>query len=423
MPKRRSDGSALKILVIVTLDWPHMVRLSLELSAAGFDVVVLAEAKHPVHRIGGLASESLHKSRRGARAAVAAAIERHTPFLLIPGDDGALGHLQHISASAATPAAVRNAIEASLGSLRAFRVGREKSRLVALAKEQGVLVPDTEEIRDGAQLSARFAQAPFPLVLKQDDSYGGGGVRVIASAREGERAFADLVAKAQRRRVLEFIKSPAGSLLERDRMRLPSICLQAYVDGRPANRAVLSWRGEVLAGLSVEVLETLHSHGPATVVRTIDSPEMADAAARLVRRLGLSGFAGFDFMLDRRGRPHLLEMNQRPTQICHLALDQASDMIGALARLAGGASRRHMRARSTARAIALFPVEMWRDPQSKYIEDGYHDIPSLWPEFVEHYRRPPVPKTLPSALHTAARRIARIGKILAGADERPGSPQ
>ena len=63
----------------------------------------------------------------------------------------------------------------------------------------------------------------------------------------------------------------------------PAISLQEYVVGRPANRAVVCHRGEVLAGLSVEALQTSDATGPATVIRVLDSPEMSDAAARMLR--------------------------------------------------------------------------------------------------------------------------------------------
>ena len=96
----------------------------------------------------------------------------------------------------------------------------------------------------------------------------------------------------------------------------------AFIPGVPANRAVLCWHGEVLAGLSVEAVKTAHATGPATVVRILDNAEMAEATGHVVRCLGLSGFVGFDFILERTsGRAFLIEMNPRPTPICHFSLD------------------------------------------------------------------------------------------------------
>src|SRR5208283_1453997 len=105
----------------------------------------------------------------------------------------------------------------------------------------------------------------------------------------------------------------------------PVISLQHYVRGVPANRATVCWQGEVLAGLSVEAVETNTETGFATVVRVVDLPEMADSARVLARTLGLSGFIGFDFIIEAAtGRAVLLEMNPRPTQTCHLSFDDQS---------------------------------------------------------------------------------------------------
>src|SRR5262249_15880526 len=42
-----------------------------------------------------------------------------------------------------------------------------------------------------------------------------------------------------------------------------TISLQQYILGRPSNRAVICWKGKVLAGISVEVVELKRECGPA----------------------------------------------------------------------------------------------------------------------------------------------------------------
>ena len=49
-----------------------------------------------------------------------------------------------------------------------------------------------------------------------------------------------------------------------------AISLQQYILGRPSNRAVICWKGKVLEGISVEVVELKRECGPASVVRLID---------------------------------------------------------------------------------------------------------------------------------------------------------
>jgi hypothetical protein len=120
---------------------------------------------------------------------------------------------------------------------------------------------------------------------------------------------------------------------------------------------------------------------------------MSDATAGMVRHLGLSGFVGFDFMLEAAtGRAYLIEMNGRPTQICHLALDADSDMIGALAaRFPSGALRRTI-PNIDRRTVALFPQESWRDPDSVHLISAFHDVPWQAPEFVAAYRTAVAPE-------------------------------
>ena len=55
-------------------------------------------------------------------------------------------------------------------------------------------------------------------------------------------------------------------------------------------------------------------------------------SAALVRKLGLSGFCGFDFLLEAGTRAaHLIEMNARTTPISHLPLAEGRNLVTALA--------------------------------------------------------------------------------------------
>jgi len=267
-------------------------------------------------------------------------------------------------------------------------------------------------------------------VLKCDDSFGGQGVRIITDHRAAERAYFELRANAGRRgALLQAIRRLDVAPMERFWRRMPTITLQSYVAGRPANRAIVCRDGEVLAGLSVEVAQALNTTGPATVIRAIDAPQMTAATARLARRLGLSGFVGFDFMLEGTGdRPYLIEMNMRPTAICHLALDSERDLIGAFSMsLTGTRPHRELLA-SSAHTIALFPQESWRDPGSLHIQSAYHDVPWQSPEFLEAYRSPvaPDPNWLSTLLEHSRQALQRFGYRTAStnraaAGERTGS--
>ncbi|HEY4168489.1 MAG TPA: ATP-grasp domain-containing protein [Reyranella sp.] len=306
--------------------------------------------------------------------------------LVVPADERAIDLVRATHARAAHASPIADLIERSLGSVPAFTLGGRKSRFVALAREEGVAVPSTSVVPDLAVLRTFMAGRRFPLVLKQDDTFGGMGVRIVHDEAEAERAFRELSANQGLRGALKeaLRRLDPGCLTRRGR----PVTLQQFITGRPANRAVACDRGQVLAGLSVEVLQASSATGPATVVRVVDHDDMAEAARRIVARLQLSGLVGFDFMIEAAtGRPWLLEMNVRPTQICHLAVDCDTDMIGALAARLGASPGRRVPT-VPERTIALYPQEIWRDPDSKHLASAFHDVPWHLPQFIEAYRQP-----------------------------------
>ncbi|MGB5081500.1 MAG: ATP-grasp domain-containing protein, partial [Burkholderiales bacterium] len=131
--------------------------------------------------------------------------------------------------------------------------------------------------------------------------------------------------------------------------------------------------------ISVEAIRTQHATGPATVVRVIENPEMSEAARRLVRRLGVSGLWGIDFILEKStGAAYLIEMNPRATPICHLPLGAGRNLPAALYAQLAGSPPPALPATIEGDVIAMFPGEWSRNPASPYLRSGYHDMP--WDE-------------------------------------------
>ena len=103
--------------------------------------------------------------------------------------------------------------------------------------------------------------------------------------------------------------------------RHPLVNAQIFVPGREATSLVACWKGTVLVSLHFEVLNKQDSTGPASVLCLITEDDMYGAAENMVRRLSLSGLHGLDWMLETNtGKPYLIEMNLRATQVGHLAL-------------------------------------------------------------------------------------------------------
>lgn len=386
-----------KVLIVTTVHWPATTRLGLALARSGCRVAAVAPARHALRRLDAVAASFTCWPHFGLDMTVAQAIDRWSPDFVVPADDRALSSLHRLHARAIlergrNAARRRAVIETSLGDPRGFDLAARKSAFVAMAAAEGLRVPQTTVVRDLADLRRRLATAAFPQVLKVDGSWGGQGVRIVRTREEAEDAFLDFAAPPPLRRIAKQIAQHWNFTPLGDRLcgRAPTVTLQDYVDGRPANRAVACWNGEILAGLSVEVVRTSGATGPASVVRVVEHPELDDITRRMVRRLGLSGFCGLDVILDDAGRAHVIELNARPTQLCHLALDETSDMTGALyAKLARAAQRRMIAVKHD--VITLFPQELWHDPQSKFLFQAHHDVPWDEPRLIAAYLRPDPP--------------------------------
>jgi hypothetical protein len=392
------QGGRRSVVVVATVHWASTTRLCLSLAEGGFEVVALVPEGHALHRLNGIVVRSIGRTRAHGLSEITSTVESRPPDFLIPADERAIDfmrtlYLRAIGGKGRNPGQMAALIEASLGSPSGFVFAAQRSRFISLAQRQGLLVPATNVVDDIFQLRRLVAKAQFPVVLKRDGTCGGQGVRIVSNAADAERSFVELRTSAGPLGALKkALKKLDLSYLDEICCNRAAITLQDYIAGRPANRAVVCYRGQVLAGLSVEVLQTADATGPATVIRVIDSPDMSDAAVRIVRRLGLSGFVGFDFMLEAAtGRTYLIEMNGRPTQICHLALDADSDMIGALAGAPSSASPR-MIPNIDRPTVALFPQESWRDPNSAYLRSAFHDVPWQAPDFIAAYRAAVAPE-------------------------------
>jgi hypothetical protein len=162
-----------------------------------------------------------------------------------------------------------------------------------------------------------------------------------------------------------------------------TINAQAFIAGREATSTVLCWQGGVLASLHFEVLHTAYSSGPATVVKLIQNTEMQEAAEKIIGRLNLSGFQGFDFVFDgSTGNPYLIEMNPRVTQAGHLTLGAGRDIPAALYGTLTGELVRPAPILTDNDTIAYFPQEWLRDPASSFLKSAYHDVPWDEPDLV-----------------------------------------
>ena len=316
---------------------------------------------------------------------LAATLRDVRPAALIPCDDHAAALLMQLHGECD----LASMIESALGDPASYPVAGSKSRQMALSAELGLPMPATQPIADFDALVSALNDGDFPRVLKADGTAGGTGVAVIRDLAGAKSAWDRLFRPPSLIQVLARVGREGNirSIVARRQWQERSCDLQSFVAGIPANRAVLCNRGYVLAGVSVEVLQTLYPNGPGSVVRVIDHPDMTASAAAMVKRLGLSGFLGFDFVLDESsGHALMIEMNPRATPICSLPIGDAAgtDFAGALFSLVTGLPASPVPP-VPSDTIAVFPGEWYRDPSSHFLRDFWHDVPWDDPELLYAY--------------------------------------
>jgi hypothetical protein len=364
----------LKILVIATENTPLAARIAIALANVGFHVAALTRNGHPVREARAVECHfAYHPTWRSK--SIICAIERWYPDLLACTDDTAVRELQelHKLTAASDDRARRritDLIELSLGPPTSFSATRNKSDFLALAEREGLRCPKTMVFAATRAFEGAPPELTYPIVVKANHSEGGRCVRIVNSEGNLRAAVWELQTPRTWRCRRFFGNMLASIALSWPRLRLRrTISLQEYIVGRPSNRAVICWKGKVLAGISVEAVEVTQERGPASVVRVIDHLEMATVCEHVVKRLELSGFVGFDFILDCANRAWLLEMNPRATPICHFFLVDGTNLAGSLYAQMKGRLPLSRLAPVNRDLIALFPSKIvkrrgptWRWP-------------------------------------------------------------
>jgi carbamoylphosphate synthase large subunit len=375
-----------RILLTDTKRWAVGVRIGMVFAKLGCEVAMLCPAEgHPAQCV-----QAIHRRFRyrgtSPIQSVRNAIVEFQPDLILPTCDRGLRHLHQLHAQSMANGEwkIAECIEKSLGPAESFPVVNNRYALLELAREEGILIPDTVPLESADGLT-RAARLGYPLVIKADGTWGGGGVKVAANPGEAQSALQSL----SRRRGIRWLATQL--LLSRDRGNSIddwkhtqlSLIAQAWVDGRPANCAVACLNGKVLAAIAVEVVASNGDRGPASVIEVVDGTEMIDAAEKIARRLNLSGFFGLDFMISNDfGDVYLIEMNGRSTQPCSLELGTGRNLPAAMCAALTGEEEPETTPVTTMSRIAYFPkqgVEHSGIPEWSY----YYDVPEAEPEFIK----------------------------------------
>ncbi len=381
------------VLLTDTNRWATPARIAIGLAKLGCRVAAVCSTKgHPLLSTTAIERVFPYNSIRPLQS-LATAIAESNPQIVIPCDDRGVEHLHELHALARCGGIARSEIaeliEYSLGPARNYSAVTSRWDLLQTAKGEGIRVPDFQLLTNVEELELWKTDHPLPWVLKGDGTFGGRGVRIAQTLESARTYFWELT------KMFGIGRAIKRAIVNRDpfwlrpwwNSRRPALIVQSYVRGRAANCAVASWRGEILAGIGVEVVSSEGTTGPASIVRVIENSEMMSAAERIARKLGLSGFFGLDFMIEKgTGAAYLIEMNPRCTPLSHLQLGKGRDLLEALvARLA---DRPIVERESTIRneLIAYFP-QAWLS-KSEFFESSFQDIPDGEPALVDSLLRP-----------------------------------
>lgn len=396
---------AARLLIATTTWWPSVGVLASEFEQAGFDVTVLCPRGHVA--LLGRHFRACELDRHRPEASLAATIHAFRPDVVAAGDDRAVAHLRALHRAGTVG---RDVLERSLGAPGCHALLTDRAGLLNAAQEAGFAVPRTRALRTRADLDAWIGDVPPPWVLKADGTWGGEGIRIAETRDAAQRTFEDL------RRGL-----PAGLALKRwwlngdplpwQERRSPDVralSVQSFITGRPATCALFADAGNLLGFSYVEAVTACGDHGPALLLRAVERPDIAAQARRLVRRLGLSGFIGLDFLVDPAGQPWLIEMNPRLTSATRMRTPAGPDPVAAAAQAFGCQARRSPPAPRT--LFASFPLAWLADPDTPALRLCGDDVPWREPAMLRDSLRPLWPERglialLPARLRALRRRL------------------
>ena len=319
------------------------------------------------------------------------AIREWLPRLILPLDDISAWLLRSLAVDTMVSPALRYLLVESLGAPEGYSAAVSRQAFMDAAAQLDVNKPEHREDIDVETALATADSWGYPIVIKDEHTCGGKGVVIARDAVELEAKLSSRAAAAWPRRLKLLAKKSLFYLAGFGAGPVSGSMLQSFVPGVPAFCTLAAWKGRVIASVCF-VAEQTHPalSGASTIVRHIEHEEMDRASATMTAALGCSGFVSYDFMLDREtGRAALIEMNPRSVSSTHLGAVFGRDICGAFAAELLGAPLPAAQPVQMTAAVALFPKELERDPNSPYLQSPHiiHDVPKDDPALVEAYLR------------------------------------
>jgi biotin carboxylase len=190
----------------------------------------------------------------------------------------------------------------------------DKRAMSCLARRADVLVPEQVDALSTSTIDETIRALALPIVIKGAVGRGGQTTFIASSAAEARDA------------------------LRRIEQRGTEAFAQRYIDGPTFLVGGVFHHGAPLRLYGGEKRVQFPSRtGPAAVLVSSRDDDLIRSATRVFQAVGLTGLASADFIRDRDGRFHFLELNPRPWGSIAVARDAGVDLFGALAALWQGA--------------------------------------------------------------------------------------
>jgi predicted ATP-grasp superfamily ATP-dependent carboligase len=162
-----------------------------------------------------------------------------------------------------------------------------KSESQRLAQRLGIVTPETFSIRTQEELADRLHELPSRGVIKQNYSHGSYGVSFYQSREE------------------------LAAIWNEETCR--DAIIQQFVEGTIYTATVLAKEGTVHAHFARRNLREKEPFGGACVkCESVNFPKGLEAAKRIVKKIGYTGVAMFEFIVNEETENHwLMEVNPR----------------------------------------------------------------------------------------------------------------
>ena len=199
----------------------------------------------------------------------------------------------------------------------------DKQQTTALAKELGIVVPQTNVLRTRAEADELASRCRFPVVLKptssQEVSADGrvlstGAPRYARNSEELLSAFDEIISRSS------------------------SLLVQEYVEGEGTGYFALMNHGSLRAEFAHRRIRDVRPTGSGSALRESILPDVRvrDAGLKILQALGWHGVAMVEFRLRADGTPVFLEVNGRFWNSLALAIYSGVNFPAMLAELAAG---------------------------------------------------------------------------------------